>query len=709
MIEFKFLLDSTEVIQPDNFNDFESVIKRDFNSHGAYYKFTGDESLGLTFSDSNAIDLIKTAEATGFNAQLFVTIQRRSNSYTAWQTIFFGEALFDTISENGNNITIDFQENTALTKLTANFDTVIDFNRGTSLEGNAITALTPITTDINNQRRNIYHDATEGANGDLAFRTINTSSGLPNFYMYWFWRNVTRTGLKQIQTTRTDDVNSVVLSDIPWRYECEEIGGDLNITGNIRFYMFVTDVGVNDITSVTWYMKARHEQSDGTEIVTETLASGTESGTSNFTFTLATTALTPTVINNVAVGERVVVYFQVFGDGLLDSMLIQLDLYESSELKFRLRTEKETFTRNTYKLFDVIKYLVSCISEVDTVSDFYDVGGCGDLYVVTSGEQLRGIDRPPQISLKSLLESLQAIHGVGWGMQRYYNDYRFRVELFDFFYEDVLLIDFGQVVDWEREVFEPLVFNTMEFGFQKFSDDENDENSQEEYSTKIGYTLPLPKVEGAYNKRSTLVASKNLIDVTLSKTDTTKRWKNDADVFIIKTLNNTDVETDSVFQSLGGLTDTDTAINARIAPFYMAANHAKIYNSTLFGFATSQTIQNTSRLVNRAFSARFNVYEDCLLGDQDRVLRQMAGNLTLSEGYDGERLFKPYIHKAKTALSDTQFTALVDRMEMKDGISNGFVTFTNINNETFNGYIMEAAWNPVTQIIEFSALEKYGV
>jgi hypothetical protein len=709
MIEFKFLLDSTEVIQPDNFNDFESVIKRDFNSHGAYYKFTGDESLGLTFSDSNAIDLIKTAEATGFNAQLFVTIQRRTNSYSSWQTIFFGEALFDTISENGNNITIDFQENTALTKLTANFDTVIDFNRGTSLEGNAITALTAITTDVNNQRRNIYHDATEGANGDLAFRTILDSATLPNYYLYWYWRNIERTGLNQIQTSSTSDIGSTTLSDIPFRYDCQEIGGDLNISGNVRFALFITDAGATQITDVTWYMKARHQDSAGVEIVTETLATGTQSGTGNFTFTLATNSFNPTVINDVALTDQVIIYFEIFADGLIDGMSIDLDLYESSELNFRLRTEKETFTRNTYKLFDVIKYLVSCIAEVDTVSNFYDAGGCGDLYVVTSGEQLRGIDRPPQISLKNLLESLQALHGVGWGMQRYYNEYQFRVELFDFFYEDVLLIDFGQVVDWEREVYEPLVFNTMEFGFQKFSDDENDENSQEEYSTKIGYTLPLPKVEGAYNKRSTLVASKNLIDVTLSKTDTTKRWKNDADVFIIKTLNNTDVETDSVFQSLGGLTDTDTAINARIAPFYMAANHAKIYNSTLFGFASSQTIQNTSRLVNRAFSARFNVYEDCLLGDQDRVLRQMAGNLTLSEGYDGERLFKPYIHKAKTALSDTQFTALVDRMEMKDGISNGFVTFTNINNETFNGYIMEAAWNPVTQIIEFSALEKYGV
>jgi hypothetical protein len=707
MLEFKYILDDLEVMQPENFGEFESVIKRDFESHGAYFKYTGDDSLGLTFA-GDAVDYIKGKETlTGFTTEIFITIQRRTSPYQAWTTVFYGRALIETIRENGNYLTIDFEENDSLTKLAANFSTKVDFSRTTSLEGNAITPLVAKSTNIPSQRVNKYRDANVGTGDDLVFQDIDSStSGIDTWYFFSPFLNVTRDTLTTFNDTETNVVGTI-FANIPFFYRCNN-DGDLTINGSVKMALQVVDAsgGLAEITEVTWYMRARLQTSAGVEILTQTLASSSQSPPSPFTFPLATTTYTPTTFTGVNDTNELLIYFEIFADGLVDGMNIFLDWYDVTDINIRLREASFLTTVNTFSVIDVIKYLVEVICEAQTKSDFYDTLGCGNFYVLTSGEQIRSIDRPPQLSLETLLKSLKALHNIGWGFDIAYNEYQFRVEPFEFFYSDAQIIDLGNVVNWEREVYDKLVFNTSEFGYSKFANDENDENSQEDFCTQIGYNLPVPRIQGEYNQTCDLIASKFLIDSSLRQTDTSKRYKNDSDIFIIKTTDFVICETDEDFVSVTGVTDTDTALNIRIAPYYMALNHGKIINSCLFTLADSVEIQNTSRLINRSFQSRFEVAATCTLGDVNKVSRSMTANIQIGQNYNGERFFLPYLHKGQTALSQNSFLSLVERMQSAEGVDNGYITFTNINGEIYNAYLLKAAWNTVTGILKFEALEK---
>lgn len=124
--------------QPNNFGSVQSVIKRDFKTHGTFYRFT-DGSLKLEFYGQGRT-ILKTAFTTeGLDAVVTLTVERKKNLETSFTEIYTGQANFANYELRQDSVNVDFEEVSTLTKIMGRSKVNYDTSKTVNLEGGAIT------------------------------------------------------------------------------------------------------------------------------------------------------------------------------------------------------------------------------------------------------------------------------------------------------------------------------------------------------------------------------------------------------------------------------------------------------------------------------------------------------------------------------------------------------------------------------------------
>jgi hypothetical protein len=174
-------------------------------------------------------------------------------------------------------------------------------------------------------------------------------------------------------------------------------------------------------------------------------------------------------------------------------------------------------------------------------------------------------------------------------------------------------------------------------------------------------------------------------------------------------------ENDENFESVGGVDDPNTSYNIRLAPIYNLLNHALIINSVLMGKPLNKEIINTNTKVNQDFNATFDQYENCLLGDSQRLQRRASSNIPIGDNFAGQRLFDPIQHEVTIAMTTDQLDTIVNSMEnnASDSAKNyGYLTYRDNESNVQTGYPLNIVWNPVKQVADITTLERadnYGL
>ena len=149
------------------------------------------------------------------------------------------------------------------------------------------------------------------------------------------------------------------------------------------------------------------------------------------------------------------------------------------------------------------------------------VDGCGGPTLLMSGEQLLAASGATfTTSLEEILTSMQAIFNIGWSFETEYGgNQRLRVELMEDFYKNTEIVDLGAVVEFREEVFEDLVFNRINLGYETSGVGVDTTLSVQsvELHKNFTHSVPVRGVDGVYQRLSKYVASQVLFTLGLQE------------------------------------------------------------------------------------------------------------------------------------------------------------------------------------------------
>ncbi len=135
---FKFyiedLYDRTEVVEPRDWKDIISVLKRDFDVHGVFFKYT-DGSLKLGFSCDGKVLLEAAYQDDGAEAYYKFEVEEAEDEHSAYSVIFSGEMDFSTRKFNEDMFEIEVNEINNLIRLKNRSGLKINLNKGASIDG----------------------------------------------------------------------------------------------------------------------------------------------------------------------------------------------------------------------------------------------------------------------------------------------------------------------------------------------------------------------------------------------------------------------------------------------------------------------------------------------------------------------------------------------------------------------------------------------
>lgn len=755
-MEYRFTLihDSvnTSVLQPNGWDAFRSAVSRDFKAHGAVYKFT-DGSLKLSFADGR--DVFSNAlENYGLDALVEFVADRRKDEFSEWQNVFTGTAIMKTGELDIDSYSVDFENVTFQQKIKNRIDNKVRLNTSLDLDGGTLNGAIPTQTEDwntisidRNYRAALLGRSPQFPANPLVQNITNTDASDGDTVFFY-------TGFDAEDYNSVEDITLGCRGDAgatksPYGEDggakpffISKLGGELSVNGSATLRVSFSNLQVTAPlpTDVRFHANVYIKQYRGTSFfaLVESHQIDTNTETVSFNFSPASHIMSEVDVNfsnTFTVEQGDLFYFVIetevqFGTSNNDSIQTNVQLlgHDASSgrvfgINMNLVPEilsKEVDFWLIHDVFDRISYILSG-KEDSFYSEFfgrtdhgYASNGCGSLNAITTGNELRGLDEFPTLSLRECLEWASSRYGIGWGFENTGYGYRLRVEPMSFFYQDVEIIDLGGNINeegsYKETIFEPLLYNRVDIGYKQYNNQLLINNNFSDFLTKSEYSLPISSIEGEYSKLSPFIASNDLIQATYEQFDDSKSWKYDQSIFIIA-LQKPSVsyipENDENFETVTGLSDRSSAYNIRHATYYMMLEHANLINSTLYGKSGSELIQNTNIKVNVGFASRYNDGEDCLLGDSQRLLREAIGNITISNNNSGGSLWKPITHHLTVAMSKEQLDLVIDSLEGNSpSTDHGYITYRDDNGVIKRGFVLDIRWNHVDEISSIETLEK---
>jgi hypothetical protein len=364
----------------------------------------------------------------------------------------------------------------------------------------------------------------------------------------------------------------------------------------------------------------------------------------------------------------------------------------------------ETITNNAIKVYS--EYFGRTDAQPYTSAS----DGAGSLEVITKGMYLRRQEtRIPNnlftmnISLKDMMEGLEPIHHIGFGIEADSNrpgKNLLRIEDWKYFYKNDTILNCDAVNRIETEVAKSKHYSTFKIGYEKWEAEEY--NGLDEFLTKRNFRTTLSQIKNELSKLSKFIASGYAIEITKRKfNNDSKDWRYDNDTFLIcckrSNTNAIEVELGNIINPQN-IIDPDTIYNYRISP-----------------------IRNAMRWINEVFSSYNNAYPNNKIifmdGDGNYFASgEMASNdfklesqiLAENQNID-ESFFANSINALPIIKAERDnFSYPISVNEFKNLLANPY-GLIQYNNTCFDseGWIETINYKPSTGIATFKLIPKY--
>lgn len=725
--------------QPKEIDTLESVLLRDFDASGAFFRLT-EGDLSLRFPGTGR-DIFKTARDTeGVDAEVLFEMFRRTDEHQDWTSIYTGTAVMEDLIIDIDFAGVDFEEINLLSLITKRQTIPAPLDSVEDMDGNSISAATE--TAIAVEGRPILQTSSGIVRVDGLLTIDSAASFLTNTSLFLEkaneieWSNFK--GFESSDPSGAPGSTVFIGGELRAQLEADpfpvtiKVTGTISlknngatVTGTIQMSVLQVKASGNTLFPITVFDLANFD----TGPIDDPILPFAIRRTINFTKIIEIDEDSSFILgfNEQASfggsGTASIFTDGVFTDGEGTTIFPIPDLEFTIEVN---RIAPET-TISSYFIHEALRHNLEQISGLSDAldapffgrtEDGYAEDGAAAFFVQFNGYRARGFDSRSVVNIFiDTLESLVAIFNVGYGIEEDYNgDFILKIAPREYFFVDEELVAFTEVVDYKEEFYEPLMVNKLEIGYQKFSGDDEFPGTLNDFNTLANYITPFVSVDGEMSFKSKYIGSDILLEITRRKQfDVTpsESWKYDDDIFIMDVQEEYDTggfkqgsiyEVDNEGIDYAGL----SPINLTINPRFNAYNFFSLINSLLFKKALTAPFRNQEYKVNGEEKIFYTggVPE---LGDTEFYTAGSAPrvdqNLSALEG--GNRLFDPIKISFKVAMSSTQVDDIIAAHRNAASTANyGYITVTNNEGEIKKGWVLSLKYNIVDEIGTFELITR---
>lgn len=710
-MSWRVTLDGTEVDTPDGLQDLRSTLRRDFNSGGVFWRFTGDRTgiINLKFIGTGATILNNAWTVHGVDARVYLTIEKQNPGLSTYTTVYTGFSNMRSRSYDTDYFICSFEEVSLINQINSNLKTRVNLSTTRDIYGNAISAAN-------------YDTITFGSfdlqsSGFLSNGTYTFSAGsVVQFEAEALYelKNEIRFGEGNIYAFRPDLIG-------------DKTGSIAKYGGRLQFIVQSSSYSV-DVTASGEYTATLSGSPTGTltlKLIRKNLATGVETTVDSDTINTADGNqfnVPYSFTDTQTVSDTGYEYFiELEDDGIAgggaDSYTVTIEATLLGETNYGASGTTASVLREFHA---INKNLEIVTGQGNLLYSDYLQGTLADL-VETNGYQLRTKNRGLTGSLKDRFDMLKGVFGLGWGVEQSYTGDldTVRVEEYEYFFNNSEMLDLT-ARDLENDSYfeeyeEELSFSRVVTGYDKFSNDEEFSNisSLDDFNTQASYKLPVENLEDTLNLKTNFIASPILIELTRRKQFflfDDKAWKYDDDLFLIDC---EDTGTLAPRPETNILNDVTFTYNLLLNPRFSFFNNGKLINSVMYGKSATSIYFNEEYKVNQDGKIGYStLFSSPPWGD----VRQYASIGSVPANNSSplaahvrsfDPIFEPVKIKFKIALSSSEVTTLIDghRNALVSG-NYGYISITNPLGDIVNGWLMNLEYNPVDEIGSFELIKK---
>ena len=258
---------------------------------------------------------------------------------------------------------------------------------------------------------------------------------------------------------------------------------------------------------------------------------------------------------------------------------------ESSDAKLYMVNESLSRIAE-YNTDNCLQVYSEYLGRPDSAPFEFNTETCAGLMTITKGLLLRNVpipNNPFAVSFNELITAINTIYPVGYTVENMGVNEVLRVENWDWFYQNMELIDLGDVsANIAPDI--SLHFKNIKTGYDKYETENYnglfDIHGEREYTTK------LVNHNETIDNTCKFIGSGYAIELTRQQGDTnSKDWRYDNDTFLLCMRRSGDdiiVEQDNITDD-DNILDPPTLLNFRITPARMASNWFKFVTAFMRG------------------------------------------------------------------------------------------------------------------------------
>jgi len=661
-MELKFYINDALIEEPIGFDSFKSVIERTEN-HGV----SAEVSFGTLEFYGIAFQIIQKAYHTDIDSELIFKAELKCSDDGVWSEIYKGVIDLSSYDENKSDycsVKCKVGEVGVRTTFNNRADTQVYLNSLKSMDGVDLPVYSYLDKEIEIPSKDIVCSdkckmITTGTsvnlgtlykNGEFAARPALNWIVLPfltemnelfenfssQYEMHWI--------------SNMQDYNSALENKTPTVESIKH--PNVRVIGSCRltYQIHINNAGSSTVTP---YVLLHSPNSSGVYEWTE-LYRGTASNSFTYNSELIDVEFNFSAFCNK--GSRI--YFALLlnsaymsGTNFNGDVNIVIPDENDSYLNMQALTHVKSSRAKVSLVHECFSRISEIISGLTVKSDWYARGnsnvnavgairdmGQGSLKCITTGLKLRnavltnGSEPYLFLSFKELFNSLKAIDAVGWGFSVEDGVEYIRVEPFDWFYKDEIILDIDDVREISRKFDVKDAITRLKIGYAKFSEIK-DINAIDTFHTERQYSRKIKSIDKQGEQLCKFIADPYAIEYTRRKSfdKTTEDWTYDNDIFILTMKFGPDVNRVYHFEIDTGMASThgsvispETMINVRITP----ARNARRWAQRLFEItSTKDTFEfmsgtgNISALGQPISASEWKYCEDYygVLGEKDNI------------------------------------------------------------------------------------------
>lgn len=603
MIEWRFHIDDLAIEEPLNFSDIAMKVTRNEDYHGVIFEASIG---GLIFTGAAYDYIMEKDETEGLKAVMIFKAENRCEEDAEFEEVLTGKlnmAKLKSKCGTSCSVTVPIEQKDCTMLITNRFDQKVDldslvaFDKITALEDYEFAGF-PMTVPAKALEVSTEGNTDRTTSGDTVRFDDYSTGGLfvesiirPS-YDAKINESITSSQLvPEVQFVNVSEIGNNVISPVVLLNQTIDcFDGNFNYTfrfkgiyglTDLMVFRFIIAKGTPDL--IDYPLPIGLEDKPGMEILHREDLTITEESFNIGSFDITFSGSTP-LENGQGLWGYIVTEQQSRPEGAEDSITFDPDTYVNINAPMLCPDTGQT---QGYMINETLSRVAEAITDgcLKVKSDLYGridskpyastVDGCGSLRMVNSGLQLRRADNAKLfLSLKDLMEGLNPIDNIGYGMEE--DPARpgydvLRVESVNYFYQTEEILKFDAVPDVETATDEKEHYSGVKYGYEKW-EIESIKGLDEVNSNKEGRTS-LNAINNTLNIVSKFVSGSYPIEITRQQSfvetggaDTT--YDNETFIFCLtRLMYGFEVEQGNV-TSPANMYSSGTLLNWRIRPFY---------------------------------------------------------------------------------------------------------------------------------------------